>query len=937
MTRLRVEAANWPDLERLLDAVLDLAPEAREAWLESLGSEHDGLRAALRAMLSHATAVQANNFLGTLPAVHLRTTPASRAGELVGPWRLLRELGTGGMASVWLAERADGMLQRPVALKLPHNIAHWRGLAERMARERDILASLTHPGIARLYDAGVTADNIPWLAIEYVEGKPIDQPGDRPLRERLRLFLQVGEAVAYAHGKLIVHRDLKPANILVTPAGQVRLLDFGIATLLEGDAAPESPLTELTGRALTVDYAAPEQIAGDEYTTSADVYSLGVVLFELVTGRRPHSRGSESRQTFENAVLKTPAPRASDVAPLAMRRELRGDLDAILRKALEKDPADRYPTVNAFVEDVARHLDGRPVLAQPESARYRAWKFVTRHRIGVASAAAIVIAILAGSVLALWQSRVAIAERDRAEETKRFIASIFQDTNPYLRTGGNLSAVELLRRARTRIGSKFAGRPGMRAELLATVGGSLNGLGAQDDAAQALRESVEIASAHHGPASVEAVHARALLADVFNRQRDTGRLKAELDVALPLARRIAALDAEPLVKLLMYSADHAIELRAIEDSRVHAREAFEVSSGALGAEDRLTVQASNLLAETYTFAPYDFPKMVSESERAMRLARAAFPAGSHDPLLTYAQMLQARVGAINGRFREAIAAHSDALASMRAELGGDNVDVANSLAELAGAERSAGEIGRSLEHFREALALYEKLNLTESADYKTSLVAAANALVSARRPRDAYALLRRARDIGQKLMGPLHWETLGATFNSARALAYDGRCGDARDLLALENAPGVQIAFPLWFAGTKGQVLRLCGEPTLAVAEFQRMLTMIPESPRADWDRMNVQAELGLSEAARGNVTGAYEALSRVRAIGEQLQVSMHPQYGEALTALAKIELERGNPRAAESMLVRVDEFWRGFDPDHPLARAATENLQELRGKTAGS
>jgi tetratricopeptide (TPR) repeat protein len=936
MTRLRVEAANWPDLERLLDAVLDLAPEAREAWLESLGSEHDGLRAALRAMLSHATAVQASNFLGTLPAVHLRTTTASRAGELVGPWRLLRELGTGGMASVWLAERADGMLQRPVALKLPHNIARWRGLAERMAREREILASLTHPGIARLYDAGVTADDIPWLAIEYVEGKPIDQLGDCPLRERLRLFLQVGEAVAYAHGKLIVHRDLKPANILVTPAGQVRLLDFGIATLLEGNAASESPLTELTGRALTVDYAAPEQIAGDDYTTSADVYSLGVVLFELITGKRPHSRGGESRQAFENAVLNTPAPRASDVAP-AMRRELRGDLDAILRKALEKDPADRYPTVNAFVEDVARHLDGRPVLAQPESARYRAWKFVTRHRIGVASAAAIALAILAGSMLALWQSRVAFAERDRAEETKRFIASIFQDTNPYQRSGGNLSAVELLRRARTRIGSKFAGRPGMRAELLATVGGSLNGLGAQDDAAQALREAVEVASAHHGSASVEAVHARALLADVYNRQRDTGRLKAELDAALPLARGIAALDAEPLVKLLMYSADHAIELRRIEDSRVHAREAFDVSSGALGDQDRLTVQASNLLAETYTFAPYDFPKMMSESERAMRLARSAFPAGSHDPLLTYARMLQARVSNINGRFREAIAAHSEALASMRAEIGGDNVDVANSLAELAGAERSAGEIGHSLEHFREALTLYEKLNLTESADYKTSLVAAANAFVSARRPREAYALLLRARDIGEKLMGPLHWETLGATFNSARALAYDGRCREARDILALENAPGVQIAFPLWFAGTKGQILRLCGEPTLAVAEFQRMLTMIPESPRADWDRMNVQAELGLSEAALGNATGAHEALSRVRTIGERLQVSMHPQYGEALTALAKIELERGNPREAETMLVRVDEFWQGFDPGHPLARAASENLRELRRKTAGS
>jgi serine/threonine protein kinase len=937
MTHLRVEAAHWPDLERLLDAVLDVPPEARDAWLDSLGPEHDGLRSALRAMLANATAVQANDFLAALPRVELRTSPASQAGALVGPWRLMREIGAGGMASVWLAERADGMLQRSVALKLPHNIARWRGLGERMAREREILAALTHPNIARLYDAGIAGDNTPWLAIEYVEGVPIDQycrsangGAGLALRERLKLFLQVGDAVAYAHGKLIVHRDLKPANILVTEAGQVRLLDFGIAALLEGNVAHESPLTEITGRALTLDYAAPEQIAGSEYTTSADVYSLGVILFELVTGRRPYLRGNQSRQAFEKNMLDTDAPRASDVAA-DDRRQLRGDLDTILQKALKKNPGERYRTAAALVEDVARHLDGRPVLAQPDRASYRAWKFIGRHKLGVASAAAIVVAVLAGSVLTAWQARVALAERDRAEEVKDFIASIFQSSNPYQRSGGDFSAAELLRRAATQIDSEFAARPELRAELLEIVGSSLNGLGDHEGAERTLRKSIAAATQSLGAASVQTVRSRVSLADVFNRQRDTTRLEPELKALLPLARAIEKQDPEPLVRLLMYSADLGIEVRRVEEARVNAKQAFDLSRRAYGDQNRLTIQASNLYAETYTFHPYQESEVLAHTQRGLEFAQAAFPPGSSDPLLQYTYMLRARAFNINGMFHEAAAAHADALAALRAQFGSENLDVANALAELGGAERNAGDIANGVKHGRESLALYEKLGKAQSADCMSSLIGTGSSLLSARRPLEALELYTRARKISEEITGPLSWDTLGATFYSAWALAYAGRHADARELLDLEHQPGVEIAFPQWFARVKASILRLRGDNAAAIAEFERALSLIKEGPRADWERMRILSEIGLAEQARGNEAAAYIALTRARELYEKVRAEMHPMYAEALVALGQIEIKRGHEDLAAPLFARAAAYWKEFDPTHPEAREAAALVARVR------
>ncbi len=442
----RRTAQEWARLSALLDDALTLPANQRDNWLEHLPPEQSDLKSALRDLLARA-AVETDEFMRV--PVRLRAAPdadplvaaVAHSGLLVGPYRLLREIGAGGMGAVWLAERADGALKRRIALKLPRLGWDAAGLAGRLARERDILAALEHPNIARLYDAGMDAQGRPYLAMEYVEGRPLDAYcNERGLdvRKRLELFLQVARAVAHAHARLVVHRDLKPSNILVTANGDVRLLDFGIAKLIEGDVGQESAnethLTALAGRALTPDYAAPEQIRGDTITVAVDVYSLGVVLYELLSGQRPYKLKAASAAALEDAVVSLEVPLASSFATdKARARQLRGDLDTILAKALKKAPGERYATVDAFAADLERHLAGSPVLARPDSIGYRASRFVRRNKLPVGVAVLIALALLGGAIpiaavmialafgagIALWQAGVARRQASRAAEEAR--------------------------------------------------------------------------------------------------------------------------------------------------------------------------------------------------------------------------------------------------------------------------------------------------------------------------------------------------------------------------------------------------------------------------------------------------------------------------------------------------------------------------------------
>ena len=489
-----------PDTDRLrrLNALLETAlalPEPERArWLHTLPPEERPLAPMLQSMLSRAGR-ETDTFLRhplalTGIGTDLADDLVDAAGDDVGPWRLLRPLGAGGMATVWLAERQDGGLRRQVALKLPHR--GWaRGLVQRMERERDILAALEHPHIARLYDAGTTAEGRPWLAMECVVGLPIDahcRSAGLDVPARVRLVLQVTDAVAHAHARLVVHRDLKPSNILVTPGGEVRLLDFGVAKLLRADSKLDTELTRTLGRAVTPDYAAPEQVSGCEQSVSGDVYSLGVVLYELLTGERPYRIGPVPVATLGPAILAAEVPQASSRVATQRRlaRALRGDLDNVLDKALQKDPARRYASVEALAADLRRHLDGQPVLAQPRGRWYALGKFMRRHRGGVLSAGLLCAALLAG-MTSTWlqarraeeQTRQAERARDKAEREYRyaeasevFLQSLLSDA-----PGRPFTTGELLARAETAIDARYGQNPELRARLQSLVANLLGSQG----------------------------------------------------------------------------------------------------------------------------------------------------------------------------------------------------------------------------------------------------------------------------------------------------------------------------------------------------------------------------------------------------------------------------------------------------------------------------
>ena len=463
-----------PDIERLrrlkglLDEALALPEAERARWLTTLAPHDRPLAPTLGAMLARA-AKETDSFLAQpldLLACDLDAADVlpDQAGDEVGPYRLISELGTGGMATVWLAERADGVLGRQVALKLP-SVDFAPGLAKRMARERNLLGALEHPHIARLYDAGVTAAGRPWLAMEWVQGRPIDEHCKTQgcdIAEQLRLFLQVAQAVAHAHARLIVHRDLKPSNILVTAAGQVSLLDFGVAKLLADPQQPCADPTQFNGRALTLGYASPEQVAGQPLSVATDVYSLGVVLYELLTGERPYTPGRNSGAALEESILLIDVPLASQRAVAAGRgrawaRQLRGDLDNILAKALRQQAEQRYPSVEAFAADVQRHLQGLPVQAQPDSPRYRLRKFVGRNRLAVAMSVAVVLALGVGLGMALWQAHEATRQAQLAKARFKQSAAALQFTTRVMTDGiridETLSLKTLMQRAEAMAGS----------------------------------------------------------------------------------------------------------------------------------------------------------------------------------------------------------------------------------------------------------------------------------------------------------------------------------------------------------------------------------------------------------------------------------------------------------------------------------------------------
>ncbi|HTR37300.1 MAG TPA: protein kinase [Bryobacteraceae bacterium] len=411
----------WRKVRGIFERAVDLDPGGREEFLDGACAGDARLRGEVESLLAaHLQASgdfltgQAIDAMGGLPEPEPSET---LSGRRIGPYRIVEEIGRGGMGTVYRAERDDDQFRQQVAIKVVRGGLPDEFSNQRFKAERQILANLDHANIARLLDGGATEDGRPYVVMEYVQGKPIDAYAEvrqLPLRERLQLFRTVCAAVAYAHQRLVIHRDIKPANILVTGQGEPKLLDFGIAKILDPEQEGDPTVTLV--RLMTPEYASPEQVRGEPVTTATDVYSLGVVLYGLLTGQRPYPAASRTPHEIAEAVLNTEPEKPSAVADPKVRRRFEGDLDNIVLKALRKEPERRYASVEQLSEDIRRHLEGLPVGARPDTLRYRSGKFVRRHKAPVIAAGMAVLALLGGMAATLREAYIAGQERQRAEQ-----------------------------------------------------------------------------------------------------------------------------------------------------------------------------------------------------------------------------------------------------------------------------------------------------------------------------------------------------------------------------------------------------------------------------------------------------------------------------------------------------------------------------------------
>jgi len=584
---------SWAEVGPLLDEALDLAPQEREPWLTQLETTRPDTAREVRRLLELNSKLDAQGFLESGPV--LPSVPArSLAGQRMGAYTLDSMLGEGGMGTVWLAHRSDGRFEGSVAIKLLNVALIGRPNELRFAREGSLLARLEHPNIARLADAGVAENGQPYLVLEYVEGgERIDAHCERmglDVTARIRLFLDVLAAVAHAHSRLVVHRDLKPPNILVTPAGAVKLLDFGVAALLAAKNET-SELTREVGPPLTPEYAAPEQLARGTITTATDVYALGLVLFVLLVGQHPRTAETpRTRLDFLRAALEREMPAPSAIAnDPRLKSALRGDLDNIVAKALKRDPDERYPTAAAFADDLKKYLAHEPVGARPDSFVYRSRKFLRRNAAVMIVSAVVVLLLTATAVFAVRQMYDARLQRDnaqyearRAEASSEFMSLVFEEVGP---SGTPLSLEQLLDRGVQLLERQNGGDPAVLSRMLVQASRRYQDVGRIEKQLHVLERAVDLAKTANAPETL----ATALCAGV-RAEIERGRLEAgqrRLQGATDALSRVRNPAIESQVDCMRASAEILLEEKKVPaalDSLANARTMLEGAGSTHGLQ-----------------------------------------------------------------------------------------------------------------------------------------------------------------------------------------------------------------------------------------------------------------------------------------------------------------------------------------------------------------
>jgi len=864
----------WRLLDGLLAEALERDPGERDDWLRAACGSDRGLREELRALLDGSD--EAAREIGESAAAFAASLLAAEEpgdlapGDRVGPYRIEAELGRGGMGVVYRAARADGAFEKAVALKLVRRGLTGRDAMEQFRHERQVLAALDHPGIGRLLDGGTAPDGRPYLVMEYVEGEPVTAYCDRrrlSVESRLALFEEVCEAVDHAHRRLVVHRDLKPANILISDSeGGVprpKLLDFGIAGLLEADL--EGARTS-AARRLTPAYAAPEQARGEAVTTAADVYALGVVLHELLAGERP---GRPPRPP--GAAASPEAAASGQTTPRGLRRRCRGDLDAIVARALREDPRERYPSVESLLDDLRRHRSGHPVLARADSAGYRARKFVRRHRTGTTVGAGWAILLLVGGLLYATgierEKRVAQEEARRAGLMANVMRDLFETADPY--TLSTMSGDSLLLvRGREAVERDLAGEPELQVRMLTTLG------------------------------------------RVYRERGEYDQAGLLFDRALAIARGTRAAPHPSVVELLREAGGLATDRIEYAEAIRHYREMVAMQRALHGEDDPSTMTGSSLLAQVEALAG-----RMEESERMHReiVERSRRIHPPTDPAHVYAVWKLARVLYMRGKFAESEAALREVLDLRRRSLGEEHPQVAHALHWLGLVLTDRGKFEASEAVLREALDMRRRLFGAEHGEVAESLFGL-GLLASERGDFEAAAtLIGRSVETSRRVLGDGHRDTafrtqiLGEIYlhsgDHERALALlDEALAIHRRTLGEDHARGRGAL------ASKARALSEAGSYAAAEAAFGEVLSLGAEAdpPRG---RSYHEARAGYGEllVRTGRAVAAEPLLREAVAALETRTAARHDRSVlYAKTALGEALAAQGRRAEARRILEEV-------------------------------
>jgi serine/threonine-protein kinase len=728
-----------------------------------------------------ATAGASRGPLGDAVARRLDPVATIAAGTEIGPFRVLSELGRGGMGLVLLAERADGAFEQRVALKLIKHGVDTDEVLARFRQERQILASLNHANIARLLDGGITPDGRPFFAMEPVDGEPIDRFCARrklDVDERLDLFVTVARAVAYAHRSLVVHRDLKPSNVLVTEAGEVKLLDFGIARLLSpGGGPPDAGYTMPGTRVMSPPYASPEQIRGGPATTASDVYQLGLLLFELLTGRPAFQLGDGGQRELERAICEDAPPLPGQAAG---RRY--GDLDNIVAMALRKEAARRYPSVEHLIEDVTRYRRRRPVRARRDSVIYRTSRFLRRHP--VASASTIGAALVLGATVVYYTSRLA-AERDRAQlaaakaaQVSSFLKGLFEVSDPARAKGGEITARELLEQGARRIETDLATQPLIQAEMLATTGDIFTKLGSFDRAGQLLRRALELRVGQEGDGTLAVAETQALLGVLHRARNAEPEAEPLFRQSLAIRERLLGPDHPDVANALLQLASLTMSVGK-EEREALLRRARAIQERALGPDHPDLATTDEQLATLYWMLGR-YREMQPLYERARAIRERAQGADHPDVAANLRGIGASHM--ILGEFQQAEVALTRALAIEERVLGRDHPTTAwtvNNLASLYG-QWGRDELAEPM--YRRYLSIAEK---AFGAAHNQTAIALGNLggfFVDRGRLAEAEPLIERALQIQERVHGPEHPNVAWALGNVAGLRQAQRRYDEAEQL-----------------------------------------------------------------------------------------------------------------------------------------------------------